>query len=161
MIESKYNSIYQQKQKEDDLLNYENLGRELQFIARVVRRGPSKKLQEISEGEMAMLGYLVYEEDETTPTELSSQLDLSTARVANTLNSLEKKGYVERIHDSVDRRKVIVHLTDKGKNTFREKEAQANLEMQEILDMLGEGDAQAFLRIMGRIREFMIQKAHE
>ena len=90
MIESKYNSIYQQKQKEDDLLNYENLGRELQFIARVVRRGPSKKLQEISEGEMAMLGYLVYEEDETTPTELSSQLDLSTARVANTLNSLEK-----------------------------------------------------------------------
>mgnify|MGYP005768051403 CR=1 FL=1 len=139
-------------------MDYESLGRELQFIAKVVQKGPSRKLQEITKGEMAMLGYLVYEENETTPTELSNQLNLSTARVANTLNSLEKKGYVERVHDSVDRRKVIVHITQKGSDTFREKEKQASQEMQEILDMLGEDDARAFLRIMGRIREFMNQK---
>ena len=62
-------------------------------------------MQKLSQGEMAMLGFLTYEKSETNPKELSERFNLSTARVANTLNSLERKEYITRVHDSFDRKK--------------------------------------------------------
>lgn len=124
----------------------------------LLQGGPAKKIQELSQGEMAVLGYFVFEKDEATPTELSVRFSISTARIANTLNSLEKKGYIERIHDSVDRRKVIVHITQAGIDIFKTKENEAAEDFSKMLDYLGEKDSKEFLRLLKRVTDFMIEE---
>lgn len=97
------------------ILNNEEMAKQLFMLVGLMQREPIKKMQKLSQGEMAMLGFLTYEKSETNPKELSERFNLSTARVANTLNSLERKEYIKRVHDSFDRRKVMVYITEKGK----------------------------------------------
>ena len=100
------------------ILNNEEMAKQLFMLVGLMQREPIKKMQKLSQGEMAMLGFLTYEKSETNPKELSERFNLSTARVANTLNSLERKEYIKRVHDSFDRRKVMVYITEKGKKVF-------------------------------------------
>ena len=95
-----------------------------------------------------MLGFLAYEKSETNPKELSERFNLSTARVANTLNSLERKEYIKRVHDSVDRRKVMVYITEKD----------ALDEFSKLLSYLGENDSLCLLKILDKIQAFYNQK---
>lgn len=125
------------------------------------QRGPAKQMQGISRGEMAMLSYFIMNQPEATPTELSQFFNLSTARVANTLNSLERKKLIVREHDSVDRRKVLVHITPQGRQTAEEKRSEAMRGMGKLLTDLGEHDAKELLRIFQRIRALMEQKKAE
>ena len=89
-------------------MNNKEMAKQLFMLVGLMQREPIKKMQKLSQGEMAMLGFLTYEKSETNPKELSERFNLSTARVANTLNSLERKEYIKRVHDSFDRRKVMV-----------------------------------------------------
>ncbi len=119
-----------------------------------MQRDAKTNLLGLSKGEMAMLGYFANEQRETTPTELSRRFELSTARVANTLNSLEKKGYVERIHDMVDRRRVTVHATSEGMEYFLARQAEAVERFREMTEYLGAEDTEEFIRIVHRINQF-------
>lgn len=83
-------------------MNNEEMAKQLFMLVGLMQREPIKKMQKLSQGEMAMLGFLTYEKSETNPKELSERFNLSTARVANTLNSLERKEYIKRVHDSFD-----------------------------------------------------------
>lgn len=142
-------------------LNLDEMARELFSYMRVFQKGPVRRAQELSQGEMAMLAYLTFEESEVTPTELSNHFNLSTARVANTLNSLEKKRYIERIHDSIDRRKVIVHITDTGRQFSKKKMEETVEDLSDMLNDLGEEDAADFLRIMRKISFLTCEKQKE
>ncbi len=116
-------------------------------------KGPVKHMHNATRGEMPVLKYLALHGD-TYPTEFSQQFHLSTARVANTLNSLEKKEYIERIHDEKDRRKVKVVITEKGKDFVQQKEDMILEKTVELLEYLGE-DADEFIRIIKRVKDFM------
>ena len=100
--------------------------------------GPIQRVQELSQGEMAILGYLILSDDEVTPTDLSRRLQLSSARIANALNSMENKKYVVRTHDSVDRRKVYVAITELGAEKANHAKNQAIAGLKELLQELGE-----------------------
>ncbi len=139
-------------------MDRESMARELLKYMKSAEKGPAKEIAAVSKGEMAMLDYLVTQQRVTTPTELSICLDLSTARVANTLNSLERKGYVERIHDVVDRRKVLVHATESGKAVFLSEEKKAISHIGELFDELGEEDSRELVRLLRKVRLLMEQK---
>jgi DNA-binding MarR family transcriptional regulator len=49
-----------------------------------------------------------------TPTTLAEALDTHPATLTNRLDRLERDGYVTRAHDTADRRRLLVALTDKG-----------------------------------------------
>lgn len=49
-----------------------------------------------------------------TPSALSKEMFLSSSAMTNRLDKLEKKGLIERVHDSEDRRSVKVVLSIKG-----------------------------------------------
>jgi len=142
-------------------MDMDRMAEELFDCMVVFQRGPVKQMQGISRGEMAMLGYFIMNEPEATPTELSQFFNLSTARVANTLNSLERKKLIVREHDSADRRKVLVHITPLGRQIAEEKHNKALHCMGELLTDLGEHDAAELLRIFQRIRVRMEQKEAE
>ena len=124
------------------------MAKQLFMLVGLMQREPIKKMQKVSQGEMAMLGFLTYEKSETNPKELSERFNLSTARVANTLNSLERKEYITRVHDSFDRRKVMVYITEK----------EALNEFSKLLSYLGENDSLCLLKIIDKIQAFYSQK---
>lgn len=121
-------------------------------------KGPAKRANMLAQGEMAMLASLVFGPGETTPGELSEDLELTTARVANTLNSLEDKGLVERIHDKVDRRRVFVRITEKGRQAVEKAQKEAAEELDLFLEALGEEDAKEYIRLMRKMRRLMLEK---
>ena len=140
------------------ILNNKEMAKQLFMLVGLMQREPIKKMQKLSQGEMAMLGFLTYEKSETNPKELSERFNLSTARVANTLNSLERKEYIKRVHDSFDRRKVMVYITEKGKKVFTETEKDALNEFSKLLSYLGENDSLCLLKIIDKIQAFYSQK---
>ena len=135
-------------------MNNKEMAKQLFMLVGLMQREPIKKMQKVSQGEMAMLGFLTYEKSETNPKELSERFNLSTARVANTLNSLERKEYIKRVHDSLDRRKVMVYITEKGKEVFTETEKEALNEFSKLLSYLGENDSLCLLEIIDKIQAF-------
>lgn len=85
------------------------------------------------------------------PRDLSDVLQVSTARIAAMLNSLEKKGYIERTPDLTDRRKIIVTITPTGLQFSNQHHANMKLSIERMLAALGETDAKEYVRLIGRI----------
>lgn len=90
---------------------------------------PGEILNEFNRGEIGVLGYLAFEKDEATAGELSEKLNVTTARVAKILNSLEAKGYIKRTEDNQDKRKTLVVITQNG-------ETLAKKAKKEVIDKL-------------------------
>lgn len=112
-----------------------------------------KKVDDLTQGERRILGYLTFEKNGVTSGEISEKMYLSTPRVASALNSLSKKGFIERNKDANDKRIVIVTITDTGRSFVMEEHEQAMAIMEKTLRKLGEQDAQEFVRIIKRIKE--------
>lgn len=122
------------------------------------QRGPGRPMRDVSEGEMAMMGLLLDQHREITPTELSETLDLSTARVTNTLNSLERKGLVRRVRDTADRRRVLVSVTAHGRSTAERRHREAIEQTRSLIADLGERDAVELIRIMTKVQRLIQRK---
>jgi MarR family transcriptional regulator, organic hydroperoxide resistance regulator len=113
-----------------------------------------KKVDDLSHGEKRILGYLTFfKNGGASSGELSEKLFLSTPRVASALNSLSKKGFIERNRDENDKRMVIVSITEAGKRYVMEKHEEAIAMLEKTLQKLGEKDAKEFVRILKRITE--------
>ncbi len=52
--------------------------------------------------------------------QLANEVSLSQATVTTILDRLERRGYIERERSTVDKRKVHVHLTDRGIEVLRD-----------------------------------------
>jgi DNA-binding MarR family transcriptional regulator len=76
----------------------------------------------ISYGEWKVLHSLRRAEPEyrSTPGKLSDRLGLSSGAMTNRLDRLEVEGLVRRLPDPNDRRSVVVELTEKGLERWRE-----------------------------------------
>jgi len=115
--------------------------------------GRFRSLTDMNQGELALLRIVMDHGNDISPGELTEKLEVSTARTANLLNSLEKKGLIERTHDNVDRRRVFVRMTEKGMKDARKKETEAHVMLHMLLDALGEEDAKTYIRIMKKISD--------
>ena len=63
---------------------------------------------------------------------------------------LEKKGYIERVPDANDRRRVIVWITVEGKERAQEKGDASAKALAKQLEALGESDASELVRILNK-----------
>lgn len=89
-------------------------------------------LTEFLQGEMKVLSYIAIAEHELLPGRLSSALEMTAGRIAGILRSLEKKGYITRRTDIADRRRVLVSITEQG----REYINSSSEKLEQRLDML-------------------------
>ena len=104
-------------------------------------------------GEMAVMRLLHSgSKQKMTAGELSSRLGMTTSRVAAVLGSLEKKGLLERENDEVDRRRVLVSLTQAGDALCEKRRQHFMKKISMLLSMLGD-DAPEFVRLLGRVFE--------
>lgn len=111
-------------------------------------------LSEVSKGEMAVLMYLMNEEDGVCASVISRFFKINTSRVAAILNSLSKKGMVQRQADSNDKRKIHIYLTEEGKVYTKQKVEILLSYMSDVLQYLGEDDAREYIRIMKKMSHF-------
>jgi Transcriptional regulators len=115
---------------------------------------PQKRMHESMQGETFVIHYLSMRGDSVLPSEISNVMGISTARIAATLNSLERKGLVTRRIDTSDRRRILVDLTSKGKAMGEERYHMMLEETAKLLSILGEQDAREYVRITGKLAEF-------
>ncbi|MDR2531645.1 MAG: MarR family transcriptional regulator [Oscillospiraceae bacterium] len=106
-------------------------------------------------GEAFVLQYIALNGGSVLPGDIGSKMNVSSARVAAALNSLESKELITRRMDKNDRRKVIVEITPQGKDFAEKHWANIVCGATKLLNLLGEKDAKDFVRIMGRMTEVM------
>ena len=116
---------------------------------------PQRKINDGMRGESVVLQYVIFHDDGVLPSEISSFMNISSARTAAALNSLERKGTITRNIDPADRRRILVTLTDQGKAYAQQQREHMLSHMLVLVEKLGENDATEFVRIMGRVAEIM------
>lgn len=135
-------------------MDYKLLAEEMfHILTRTAKLPFQKKVDDLSHGERRILGYLTFGKNGVPSGDLSDKLGLTTPRVASALNSLAKKGFIERNKDEIDKRMVIVTITEPGKSFIMEEYNKLISMMQQTLQKLGEKDAQEFIRIIKRIKD--------
>lgn len=141
-------------------MDYDQLSSSMLLSMKKIRDSQiQKQINASMQGEMFVLQYLAHQGHEMSPSEISDAMQVSTARVAATLNSLEDKGRITRQIDPDDRRRILVGLTSAGSQEAEEHSAMVLGNVAEILRGLGEQDAQEFVRIIGRLAEIFTQRA--
>ncbi len=139
-----------EKRSEPIMDFFEQVARE-QVHAMILNHARREDLSQVfSQGEMRLLGCLNAGADGRTAGELSTLLDLSTARIAAMLNNLERKGAITRARDTADRRRVVVRLTEQGRNEVQTSFNEAVACLSEVYRRMGEADTRELLRLSDR-----------
>lgn len=139
-----------EKRSEPIMDYFEQVARE-QVRAMILNHARREDLSQVfSQGEMRLLGCLNAGADGRTAGELSTLLDLSTARIAAMLNNLERKGAITRARDTADRRRVVVRLTDQGRHEVQTSLDEAVACLSEVYRRMGEADTRELLRLSDR-----------
>lgn len=102
-------------------------------------------------GENFLLSYLNDVGGESTPGILAEHLDVSAARVAAILRTLELKKLVSRKADVNDKRRTTVKITPKGVEWVNAAQSQITQNAISLIDSLGEEDANELFRILNKI----------
>lgn len=98
---------------------------------------------------------------EVLPGDLVRELGISFGRITNILKVLERKGYVHKHHDSIDRRRVYVSLTNEGERYISCKYQEALNYFARLFEQLGEEDAAEYYRITQRIHQICEKQMNE
>lgn len=125
----------------------------MEIMYQMQKRKAQKQINDSMHGEQFVLFFISKHEGDVIPSEISNEMGISTARIATALNSLEGKGLITRKIDVDDRRRILVNLTDTGREHVQEQYQMIINITTKMLQYLGENDANEFLRIMKRLSE--------
>ncbi|MGT2800431.1 fatty acid biosynthesis transcriptional regulator FabT [Streptococcus marmotae] len=76
------------------------------------------RFKDISIKEMHTID-VIGDREGVTPSHVASALMVTLGTVTTSLNNLERKGYIERVRSTRDRRVIHLHLTKKGRLVYR------------------------------------------
>jgi DNA-binding MarR family transcriptional regulator len=77
---------------------------------------------------------------------LADALEVSVASMTGIVDRMEKRGLVERRHDGADRRVVIVHPTEAGRDVFRAIDRRRKEGLTKLLTLLSEDEMAGLLK---------------
>ncbi len=124
------------------------------YLKKLFDSSPKNFLQRLgdnSRGTLALLLALSKTDKEVCAGDISKKFGVSTARVAIILKKLVKKGFIETGTSLDDRRKVIVKITDAGREEVAKCETEMTNIMATLIRDVGEDDMNEFLRIFTKI----------
>jgi DNA-binding MarR family transcriptional regulator len=108
----------------------------------------------VSFAQFFLLGYLA-NESFLTMTDISRKMGHSTAAATGLVDRLEKLGYVQRLHASEDRRKVMVQITEKGVELVGRIREDIVGNLVDLMVDLDQGEQDALLATYGKISTFV------
>ena len=138
------------KQRIQYSVDYDDVARKLIVYSRSLAKGSLSAAGGASVGEAPVLQYLSGVNTDVIPSEIAKKLSFSRARMSHILESLEGKGYILRRTDPNDRRRVLVSITEAGRDFAAKKNAESVASLSKQLSALGEHDAQELVRILNK-----------
>lgn len=102
-----------------------------------------------------ILHYISLKAEGVCAGDISKEFNLSTARIAVVLKTLAKKELIETSTSETDRRKVVIKITDKGKQRLKKGEDDLVEFMKILLNKIGEDDIKEFIRIFSKINSVL------
>ena len=115
------------------------------------KRPPLHRMGDYDHMKDMTLRYLYENGGETTPRELADAFDISSARVTKVLSDLEAEELASREGDIRDRRRIIVRLTETGRQQMEARQVMVREHVARVLEALGPEDAPELVRLMGRL----------
>jgi DNA-binding MarR family transcriptional regulator len=88
-----------------------------------------------------------------SPTEIARRLIVTTASVTSLLDTLERRGLVERRPDPADRRRLLVAITPPAQAMVRQYVPEVVALQGAVMSGIGEEDRQQLIAVLTRIRE--------
>ena len=128
----------------------------IMFTQRSFLLNLSKELNKgsVSYAQFFLLGYLA-NENYLTMTDISKKMGHSTAAATGLVDRLEKLGYVQRLHASEDRRKVMVQITKKGIELVDRIRDDISSSLVELMVDLDQNEQDALLKTYGKISTYV------
>ncbi len=135
-------------------MDFESLAHDFMGVMNQMhRRNPQKQINDFMHGENFVLYYIYEHEGNVIPGDISKAMEITSARIAAILNSLDGKGLTSRRIDPEDRRRILIDLTDAGREHV---EKQNHIRMSFVVNMLqylGEDDAKEYIRIIKKLAD--------
>jgi len=136
------------------MMDYSALARDMiKKLYMLHRATPQRNIDEALQGEAHVLYYMADRGVDVLPGEISNYMNVSSARIAQALNSIESKGWITRKIDKNDRRRILVRLTQEGKKAAESYQQNIQKLVSKMLNLLGEHDSQEYVRITGKLAE--------
>lgn len=112
--------------------------------------------EELSKGQVSfpqyfLLGHIA-SRDSLSMTEISEKMSHTTAAATGLVDRLENLGYVQRMHASDDRRKVLVKITEKGASLVGRIRADIIDKLYSVTAILDANEQTTWLRIYEKIQ---------
>lgn len=115
-----------------------------EYVEKIIKIKPNGILSETLQGQLFALCHLM--DEDRTSKYLSEALNVSSARMAVILNSLEKQGKVKRYKTKEDKRLTFIHLTDKGYEDIKEAKKYIENKVLYAIEVLGEEEFSRFMK---------------
>ncbi|HFI0305695.1 MarR family transcriptional regulator [Streptococcus suis] len=112
------------------------------------------RFKDISIKEMHTIDVIGSKPD-ATPTDVSRALMVTLGTVTTSLNNLERKGYVERVRSTRDRRIIHLYLTKKGRLVYRLHQRFHNEMVKQITDGMDETEYQVMKKGLMKLYHFL------
>ena len=92
-------------------------------------------------------------------TSVAKSLMVTTGTLTISVNSLVKKGFVERVRSEEDRRVVLISLTAKGRKAFRDHQKFHEEMVSSIVASLSEEEQLILQKALGNLSDFFRARA--
>jgi DNA-binding MarR family transcriptional regulator len=92
-------------------------------------------------------------------TSVARMLMVTTGTLTISVNSLVKKGFVERVRSEEDRRVVLISLTEKGRKAFRDHQRFHEEMVSSIVTSLSEEEQEILQKALGNLSDFFRNRA--
>jgi DNA-binding MarR family transcriptional regulator len=112
-----------------------------------------ERMKTTFKGENLILAMLMEMGGKATPGELIKYTECTAARLTAIAKSLETKGLVNRIQNAEDKRSTIIEMTADGITKFMNLQKEAAESVFNLIEKLGERDAEEFVRLVSRLSE--------
>ena len=99
--------------------------------------------------------YTISRPQELTQSQLAAEVDLGASTITGIVDRLEAKGYLRRDRSTVDRRKVVLRITDTGRKVARLAPALLQDRLANSLRQLPETEQAGIASSLERVVEMM------
>jgi MarR family transcriptional regulator, organic hydroperoxide resistance regulator len=145
---------------------FDDRGRTVPWMARTVHRLYDAQAQKILDRESIAIAYWYYlrvlvERGELNQLELSKRVGIASTTAVPAIDHLEKRGLVQRIRDTKDRRKYYIRLKDEGRRLVDEMLPDIVNMISTSLEGITQKDMRIFWKVMHQIETNLGQMSQD
>ena len=128
------------------------LGYQIGLLSRLFDRALEQHLADyhVLPGQFPAL-VMLYEQDGLTQAELCKRIQVEQPTMANTLNRMERDGLIRRKADPTDKRRALIHLTDRAKSFKKDLMEKARQVPKTALAGVAPADQDLLFQLLGQM----------